>query len=76
MLTFLGSAIGWAAGLLNSFIQLQTDGTVFGVKVIEDSWTIIRNFVNLFFILVLIIMAFGTIFDIKNTLGKKCWLLS
>ena len=71
MLTFLGSAIGWAAGLLNSFIQLQTDGTVFGVKVIEDSWTIIRNFVNLFFILVLIIMAFGTIFDIKKYTWKE-----
>lgn len=66
ILEFLGNAIGWAAGLLNSFIQYQTNNAVFGVPVVDQSWTIIRNFVNLFFILVLIIMAFGTILDIKS----------
>ncbi len=66
ILAFLGTAIGWAAGLLNSFIQYQTNNGVYGVSIIDQSWTIIRNFVNLFFILILIVIAFGTIFDVQK----------
>lgn len=60
------SAIKWAAELLDGFISLQTNYAIYDITVVTGSWTIIRNFVNLFFILVLIIMAFGTIFDIQK----------
>lgn len=64
-------AIGFFANLLDMVIQYQTNNAVYNVGVVDESWTIIRNFVNLFFILVLIIMAFGTIFDLQNYTWKK-----
>lgn len=63
ILTLVGSATTWAAELLDTWIKNQP---ITGVSVVEESWGQIRNFVNLLFILVLIIMAFGTIFDIKK----------
>jgi hypothetical protein len=49
------------------------DGSTDG-DAIFTAWKIIRNFVNMAFILMLIVIAFGTIFDTeygaKNTLGK------
>lgn len=61
-----GNAISWLASLVDSFIQYQTNSGVYGVFVVDQSWKIIRNFVNMFFILVLIIMAFGTIFGMEK----------
>ncbi len=55
--------LGFVAGLLNDFITAT--GTVM-IPAVRESWTILRDFVNMLFILVLIIMAFGTIFDIKK----------
>ena len=55
--------LGFVAGLLNDFITAT--GTIM-IPAVRESWTILRNFANMFFILVLIIMAFGTIFDIKK----------
>ena len=66
ILNFVQNAISFFAELLDKFVQWQTDNTVYGVVVVDQSWTIIRNFVNMFFILILIVMAFGTIFDIKK----------
>ncbi len=66
ILAGVGKAVAWAAQGFDAFVQYQTDNAVFGVKVVDDSWATIRDFVNLFFILILIIMAFGTIFDIKE----------
>ncbi|MBI2062641.1 MAG: hypothetical protein HYT61_00100 [Candidatus Yanofskybacteria bacterium] len=63
MMELVGKAIGWAANLLDVFLQNQP---ISGVFVVDQGWTTVRNFVNLFFILALIIMAFGTIFDIKK----------
>ncbi|MEK7151472.1 MAG: hypothetical protein AAB784_02035 [Patescibacteria group bacterium] len=60
------TAIGWMAQVIDAFIKYQTEHGVYGITVVDNSWAIIRNFVNMFFILVLIIMAFGTIFSIKN----------
>lgn len=62
----VGQAIYWMASLTDSFIKLQTDSGVYKVFVVDQSWTIIRNFVNMFFILVLVIMAFGTIFGMEK----------
>ncbi|MEK7154317.1 MAG: hypothetical protein AAB792_02050 [Patescibacteria group bacterium] len=55
--------LGFVAGLLNDFITAT--GTII-IPAVRESWTILRDFVNMLFILVLIIMAFGTIFDIKK----------
>ncbi len=66
MREFFSAAIAWAANLFDEFIQFQTSQGIYGVFVVDQSWRIIRDFVNMFFILVLIVMAFGTIFDIKN----------
>lgn len=38
--------------------------TVANNTLVTSSWTIIRDFANMFFILVIVVMAFGTIFDI------------
>jgi hypothetical protein len=66
ILNLVEQAISFFAGLFDKFIQWQTNNAVYGVVVVDQSWTIIRNFVNMFFILILIIMAFGTIFDLPN----------
>lgn len=64
-------AIGFFANLLDLFINYQTKTAVYNVGVVNESWTIIRNFVNLFFVLILIVMAFGTIFDIQKYTWKN-----
>ncbi len=49
-----------------------------GLPVIKGTWKIIRDFANMFFIIVLIWMAFATIFDAygKNgSFGKMIWRL-
>ncbi len=66
ILNFVEKAISFFADLFDKFIQWQTNNAIYGVVVVDQSWTIIRNFVNMFFILILIVMAFGTIFDIKQ----------
>lgn len=66
ILNFVEKAISFFADLFDKFIQYQTNNAIYGVVVVDQSWTIIRNFVNMFFILILIIMAFGTIFDIQK----------
>ncbi len=66
ILNLVQQAISFFANLFDKFIQWQTSNAVYGVVVVDQSWTIIRNFVNMFFILILIVMAFGTIFDIKQ----------
>ncbi len=48
-----------SASVLERFITYTT----FFPPVLYFMWTIVRNFVNLFFILILLIIAFGTIFD-------------
>lgn len=71
ILGWVGTAIGWFAQAFDAFIRYQTDSGVYNIIVVNQGWTIIRNFVNMFFILVLIIMAFGTIFDIQKYTWKN-----
>ncbi len=70
ILGLVGQAVSWFAQAFDAFIRYQTDSGVYNIIVVDQGWTIIRNFVNLFFILVLIIMAFGTIFDIQKYTWK------
>jgi len=67
VLGWIGGAISWAAGLLDSFIGM----TNFMPDQVKTSWAVIRDFVNMFFILILIIMAFGTIFNRPNYSYQK-----
>lgn len=71
MLSVTQTAISWAADLFDSLIKLQIQSEIYDTDITRGSWTIIRNFVNLFFILILIIMAFGTIFSIQKYTWKK-----
>src|SRR3989344_160607 len=71
ILGLVGTAIRWVAQGFDAFVQWQINSNVYGIPAVTNSWTIIRNFVNLFFILVLIIMAFGTIFAINKYTWKE-----
>lgn len=61
------SALGWlleyVAKFMAEFIDPKNQEYYLNLPVVQDGWVIMRNFVNLFFILILIIMAFGTIFN-------------
>ncbi|TSC91374.1 MAG: Uncharacterized protein CEN90_503 [Parcubacteria group bacterium Licking1014_17] len=59
----LTTVMGWVTGILVILLGIASSKPP---DVVIDSWMNIKNFVNLFFILVLIIMAFGTIFNIKE----------
>lgn len=71
ILGIVGKAIEFFAKLLDSFISYQTQNGVYNVAVVNAAWGIIRDFVNMFFILVLIVMAFGTIFGLENYSWRK-----
>lgn len=63
MLAAAGYAIAGMAYLLN---LLVTNLPTAPPDIIYSLWQFIRNFINLFFILILIVIAFATIFDIKK----------
>lgn len=67
--TVIGKVIGVLAVVLNWVIHIRVypDG---GVPVIDESWKIMRNFANMFFIIALIVMAFATIFDVMPGAAK------
>lgn len=71
ILGLVGQAVSWFAQAFDAFIRYQTDSGVYNIVVVDQGWTIIRNFVNMLFILVLIITAFGTIFDIQKYSWKN-----
>lgn len=62
----LGSVLAFVAGFLDSVLSFSKNSIGDAPSAVKSSWVIIRDFANLFFILALIIMAFGTIFNIKN----------
>lgn len=64
-----GKMIGVMATLLNWVIHIPVYPDN-GIAVIDESWEIMRNFANMFFILALILMAFATIFDVLPGAAK------
>src|SRR3989338_6636358 len=69
--TMVGSGIAALAGMLQWVINLPVypaDGQ--RIAVIDESWKIMRNFANMFFIVALIMMAFATIFDVLPGAAK------
>lgn len=57
------------AGILQWIINIPVYPSA-GIVVIDESWKIMRNFANMFFIVALIVMAFATIFDVIPGLSK------
>ncbi len=57
------------ATLLDKMVQFNNN--IFSVDFIKSLWTMVRNFVNLFFILIMIVIAFATIFDIQKYNWQK-----
>lgn len=53
--------VSWLAKALDFLVRFQLDGNLF---VVVELWKIVRDFANMFFIVILIIMAFATIFDV------------
>ena len=69
--TIVGQIITALVGILQWVIHLPiypADGQK--IAVIDESWKIMRNFANMFFILALILMAFATIFDVLPGAAK------
>lgn len=58
---FLESVMPWVATAFDGALYL--DNFIPKPDIIKSLWTFIRNFVNLFFILILLVIAFATIFD-------------
>lgn len=65
ILQFIGNTLAAVANALGWFLKSQ--GSYFkDIAIVQTSWTVFRDFANMFFILILVIIAFATIFDIQN----------
>ena len=73
LIEFFGQFLAFMAQLFDWAIHIQNFEDV---KVVKDVWTIIRDFVNMFFILILIIIAFGTIFNIDKYSARTPGVIS
>lgn len=68
--------ITWiGASLLNAVLNPTIMNTIFANKAIYNGWTLIRDVCNLLFLLIMLLVAFGTIlqsekYNIKNSLSK------
>ena len=70
----MGTALYWVlTGLLQGIHALAQIFETFihyginvNIPVITNTWKIVRDFANMFFILIIIIMAFATIFDVSG----------
>ncbi|MDO8495552.1 MAG: hypothetical protein Q7S32_03475 [bacterium] len=59
---FIGQALAGLANLFSLFLKSQ--GNYFeDITIVKTSWTVFRDFANMFFILILVIIAFATIFN-------------
>lgn len=75
MFTLIGGGIVLLVKLLNMVLHMNIVSNQTNAPVVYQSWQIMRDFANMFFIIALIVMAFATIFDIakysaKALLGK------
>lgn len=60
----LGSIAKFGGYLTNKVIELQNK--FIRIEAVKTAWEIFRNFSNMFFILLLLLTAFGTIFNIQK----------
>src|SRR3989338_6572962 len=69
LFTLVGNGIAGLVGILYWVINIPVYPSG-GIAVIDESWKIMRNFANMFFIVALILMAFATIFDVLPGAAK------
>lgn len=68
--TLIGNGINALVKVLNSVLHMAIYSDSVNAPVVYQSWTIMRDFANMFFIIALIVMAFATIFDIAQYSAK------
>lgn len=68
--TLIGNGIEALAKLLNFVLHMAIYSNSVNAPVVYQSWIIMRDFANMFFIIALIVMAFATIFDIAQYSAK------
>src|SRR3989344_3450066 len=65
VLGFLGKGLSEVATLFGYFLKAQGN-YLQDITIVQTSWTVFRDFANMFFILILVIIAFATIFDVQR----------
>lgn len=68
--TLIGNGINALVKVLNSVLHMAIYSDSVNAPVVYQSWTIMRDFANMSFIIALIVMAFATIFDIAQYSAK------
>lgn len=68
--TLIGKLIETLVTLLNFVLHMPIITDSVNAPVVYQSWIIMRDFANMFFIIALIVMAFATIFDIAQYSAK------
>lgn len=86
LLTELRAFLGWLLSLAAILFEFVVDpGTMSGTATnpnggllnsdaVREIWVMTRDFLNMFFILILLFSAFGTIFQVSKYNVKKVWL--
>lgn len=69
VLSWVGNAIAFMADLVNQAAHTIIGGST--IPVVGVTWTILRDFTNMMFIVILIYMAFATIFNQTNYSFQK-----
>lgn len=63
----LGKGISWTASALDYALRLKIYPDI---AIIKEMWTLLRDFSNMLFVVILIVMAFATIFDLSPNVSK------
>ncbi len=66
MLSLIKSILVGLIGLMGSGIDSILSISIGSSGVVQNTWNLVRGFANMAFILVLIVMAFGTIFNVQG----------
>jgi len=70
----LVSVIGWVLSfVMGILIYISQYNNFIGSRVVEVGWVIVRDICNMFFVIVLLVIAFATILKLENYSYKK-WL--
>lgn len=67
--------IGFGYSLLNSAVNAALDPNWFQIDTVLQGWRLVRDFVNIWFILILLFIAIGTILRIPSYQAKKLLLI-
>jgi hypothetical protein len=69
--TFPSFLLGFVAYFFNFAVAMTLSSTFYDADYITTTWGVIRDFANIFFILILLYAAFSIILDINHGNGKK-----